>query len=297
VQFLIGGIDVAVVKEIDIQLGYSTYGMRGINIDNALSSIKGLGYDTIEIAAADGWSTSPDKLTKSARGILRNRINSLGFPPPATLTLLGLCQQGKSRGRLLSRFRDTCELAHDLNWTECPSIVTATLGDDYPEWESGRNQIVEMLIELAGIARNFDVVLAVEPHVGGAFDTPEKANWLVKQTNHDALRLNFDISHFHIQGMDIAYCAELCLPYTAHIHIKDGCYDQNGMLQFLLPGEGNLNLIEYLKILVSHKVTISVTVEVSGMIWKQPDYDPWETMRKSYDALDSARKALQPLTD
>ena len=280
----------------DIQLGYGTYGMRDVNIDNALSGIKDIGYDTIEITAADGWPTSPDKLTKSDRGVLRNKINHLGFPPPAVLTLLGLCQEGTLRGNLLSKFRDTCELARDLNWTDSTSIVTATLGGGHPEWESGRDRIVEMLIELAEIARESHVVLAVEPHVGGALDTPEKANWLIKQTNHDTLRLNFDISHFHVQGMDIAHCAKLCLPYAAHIHIKDGYYDENETLRFLLPGEGNLNLVEYLKVLASHKVMLPITVEVSGMIWKQPDYDPWEAVLKSYTALDRARKSTLDIT-
>lgn len=278
-----------------IRLGYGNYGMRDVNIDNILSTIKGIGYETIEITAADGWPTSPDVLNKSDRLILRNKINNLGFPPPAILALLPLCQSRISHVELLRKFRIICRFARDLSWTDSPTIVTTTLGANSSEWESRQDQILEMLIQFGDIARDFKVILAIEPHVGGAIDSPEKANWLMKQVNHESLKLNFDISHFHLQGMDMVYSAELCLPYTKHIHIKDGYYDQTGAVQFLLPGEGNLNLTEYLKILVNHKITLSVTVEVSGMIWNRSDYNPWETMQKSYTALNDARKALQPL--
>lgn len=44
----------------------------------------------------------------------------------------------------------------------------------------------------------------------------------MQQTDHSHLRLNFDYSHFFVQGMDLQHCVDLCLPYAAHIHVKDG---------------------------------------------------------------------------
>ena len=55
------------------------------------------------------------------------------------------------------------------------------------------------------------------------------------------------------------------------------------------PGEGSLALGEYFRLLAQHGTDIAVTAEVSAMIWKLPDYDPWDAAERCHAALAEAR--------
>ena len=224
-----------------IKLGYGTYGMRELEVTNILERLKNIGYESLEITVSSGWPTTPQALSKKDRKDLSQKIRDLGFTPSPVMALLNLCVEGDERMTMLEDFRAACELAQDLNWGDEHAVVTSTLGKPQLAWDTGRDQITEMLVELADIAQRQKVVLAVEPHVGAALDSPEKAVWLMKKTDHPHLRLNFDISHFHVQGMDTQQCISQCMPYAVHIHIKDGYKTQDGSVVFQLPGEGNFD--------------------------------------------------------
>lgn len=271
-----------------VKLGYGTYGMPGENLFEALPRLKEIGYDTVEIAVAPGWA-APEQLTAADRARLRGLLEELGFPAPALLDLLSPLAAGAARDEELRRFRDVCRLAEFLHDGRPGAIVTSTLGGGQPDWESGKERIAEALLELAGMAAEYGVVLAAEPHVGGAWDTPEKAAWMMRHTNHPNLRLNFDISHFAVQGFDAEACVRLCAPYAVHCHVKDGALE-NGKVRFDLPGTGSFDYRAYFALLRAAGVAAPVTVEVSGMVWKRPDYEPWEAARHAFRALDRARR-------
>jgi inosose dehydratase len=190
---------------------------------------------------------------------------------------------------MLGKFGDICALARDLNFGDEPAVVTSTLSGRQIDWDTEKQTIADDLLELADLAAGVNTVLAMEPHVGGVFDTPERAAWVMQQTDHPHLKLNFDYSHFFVQGMDLLRCVDLCLPYATHIHIKDGTMT-NGQVNFLLPGQGKLKLVTYLKSLMRAGLTVPVTAEVSAMIWRTPDYDPWAAAEFCYRALDKARQ-------
>ena len=109
------------------------------------------------------------------------------------------CHQGvvgALRVRLLA-------LASDLNFGDGLLPVTTTLGSPEPPWETGRETIRDGFLQLADLAAEYNVVVAAEAHAGATFDTLEKAAWLMNQTRHEHLKLNFDISHFVAQGIDL----------------------------------------------------------------------------------------------
>lgn len=267
-----------------MKLGYGTYGMKQLDIFDVLHGLKTIGYDHVEFTVAEGWPTEPKLLTKENRRRLAAHLQALGFPPPVLMDLISPCVTGEQRKDMMKKFLSVCELAQDLNYENNSSVVTFTLGGQQPEWETGKNYIAECLLELADIAENFGVIIAIEPHIGGALDTPYKAVWLMERTNHRSLKLNFDISHFAVQGMDTRECVQLCAPYAVHCHIKDGSME-NGKLQFMLPGQGEFNLTDYFNALREVSFQLPVTVEVSGMVWSQPDYDPWAAARSCYTVL------------
>ncbi|MDE0295433.1 MAG: sugar phosphate isomerase/epimerase [Bryobacterales bacterium] len=275
-----------------IKLGAGTYAFRDVDVFEALPRLRQIGYEAIEILAGEGWPTAPAGVNRDDRAALSNAIRDQGFDSPALMALLPLCEEGDGERAVEAEFRSVCQLARDLSFSDDPSVLSSPIGHQGPAWDSGRARIADRLCALADIAEDHGVILAAEPHVGNPLDSPEKAVWLMEQTNHPALRLNFDMSHFHVQGMDLRHCIEACLPYAAHIHVKDGYIDADGEVVFQLPGEGSLDLGEYFGILAEHNSTIPVTAEVSAMIWRRPDYDPWSAAETSFAALDSARRAV-----
>lgn len=274
-----------------VKLGAGTYAFRDVEVFQALPRLRRIGYEAIEILAGEGWPTAPARLNRDDRTRLSDAIQQQGFESPALMVLLPLCEEGSSRRAVDAEFRAVCQLARDLSFSDDSSVLSSPIGHQGPLWDSGRERIADRLLALADIAREHGVILAVEPHVGNPLDSPEKAVWLMEQTSHPALRLNFDISHFHVQGMDLRHCIEACLPYAVHIHVKDGYIDSDGEVVFQLPGEGSLDLGAYFRILAEYDATIPVTAEVSAMIWRQPDYDPWAAAEQSFAALDAARRA------
>ena len=273
-----------------IPLGYGTYGMLGADLRAVLPRLRKIGYDAVELAVGDRFHVAPDALAQDDRRSLRDSIRESGWPQPACMAFLDICVSGDERNHMLDDFRGICRLARDLSWKEDASIVTSTIGKSSLDWSSDRGLIRSSLVEIADIASEHNVIFCVEPHVGGAFDTPEKAAWVIDKAKHPNLRLNFDISHFHVQGMDLARCVDLCLPRAAHVHVKDGYIDSDGRTVFQLPGEGNLDLDRYFQCLRRLKCRMPVTVEVSAQIWRAPGYEPWGAATRAFTALDGARK-------
>ncbi len=274
-----------------VKLGAGTYAFRDVDVFEILPRVRRIGYEAIEILAGEGWATAPACLNRDDRSRLSDAIREQGFDSPALMALLPLCEEGRGQPVVDAEFRAVCRLARDLSSSDAPTVLSSPIGHQSPPWDSGRTRIADRLVALADIAQEHGVILAVEPHVGNPLDSPEKAVWLMEQTSHPALRLNFDISHFHVQAMDVRQCIEACLPYAAHIHVKDGYIGADGEVVFQLPGEGRLDLGEYFRILAEHNSTIPVTAEVSAMIWRRPDYDPWAAAEQSFAALDSARRS------
>jgi sugar phosphate isomerase/epimerase len=67
--------------------------------------------------------------------------------------------------------------------------------------------------------------------------------------------------------------------------------DQKGRLpnhEFLIPGEGEFDYVSYLKAVQSAGYDGFVTVEVSVMVQRRPDYDPFAAAELSYKTLSQA---------
>lgn len=264
-----------------MKIGYGNYGMREVDIFEALPRLRDMGYGAIELTVSDGWPTSPAELDPADRSRLAGLCESLGFPPPA---LLGLPPGDDP----VVAFVSACELACDLNFGDGPAVVCTMPPGYWSDWERQKPDMRDRLLEWADLAEEYKVVIAVEPHVGMALDTPEKAEWLMTSTAHPSLKLTFDYSHFHVMGLDLQNAIDLCMPHAAHIHIKDGRM-LDGEVIFLLPGEGELDLNAYFRAMRKTGTELPVTVEVSGMVWNRDDYDPWEAAEKCYKVLLEAR--------
>jgi inosose dehydratase len=264
-----------------MKLAYGTYALQRIEPIAAVAGVKEIGYDAIEVNCGEQWPTAPEKLDSDARGRLRDAIQSAGFPSPPLMNILGLCAHDEDVDKKLRLLEGSCRLAGDLSVDERPKVLTTTLGDRGGIWDETRGDLVQALQPYIRVAEDHGVILALEAHAGQQFDSPDKCVWLMQAVDRPSVRVNFDHSHFHVNGLTIEYCARVMAPYTVHSHLKDGRI-VDGEVRYLLPGDGELNLQRYFRAVSSAGIDVAITIEVTAQIWASAGYDPWATARVCY---------------
>jgi sugar phosphate isomerase/epimerase len=80
------------------------------------------------------------------------------------------------------------------------------------------------------------------------------------------------------------------VPYAVHTDLKD----QRGRSpnhEFLVPGEGDFDYARYLRAMHRLGYAGYVTIEISVMVQRRPDYDPADVAARSYRTLTQAADA------
>lgn len=273
-------------------LGYSTYALKMMDPFEALPMIKDVGYEALEIALADDWPTAPHKFPPEKRGDLAWLIRDLGFPSPLIFGLIDVCAPAESqdaeREKTLAKFA----MAAELHFDDSPILMTTTAGHSAPAWDNGKEQIRDKFAELADLAAEHNVVIAIEAHAGTDFETPEKAVWMMEQTQHLNLKLDLDVSHFHVEGSDVGHSVDLCAPHAAMVHVKDG-EKVDGKVHYSLPGAGSIDLTAFIASLKANNLEhLPVFAEVSVQQSGAAGYQPRSVAEFTYAALDAARNLV-----
>ena len=172
------------------KIGYSTYPLKTLEPFAALQLIKDVGYEALEVCLSEGWPTSPLLYTATQQSDLGKFAQDLGFESPILFGSIDVCASPADRSEMLDLTRKKIEMAHRLHYDDSRIIITTTPGHSAPSWDSGKDQILDAFLSLADIARENDVVIAIEAHAGSDFETPEKAVWLMEQANHPNLKLD-----------------------------------------------------------------------------------------------------------
>jgi len=274
-----------------MRLGFSGWAMRELPVDRQIEIVKESGYASMALVSGPGFGL--DALTADAAE--RKRIRHL--LDDAGLELSAVCGHAtqlepdpEKRAANADRIRATVDLAADLAEPSGPPCVVS-MGYGTPEtYEQDRELIAERFGELAQHAVSRGVVIALEPHVGQAFDQPEKIVWLMERIDSPGYRLNLDNSHFECMGRDLDEYIPLLIPYSVHTELKDqrGRYPNH---EFLVPGEGDFDYARYLTAMDRAGYAGCVTVEISVMVQRRPGYDPAEVARRSFATLTAAERA------
>lgn len=273
-------------------LGYSTYALRMVDPFEAVRLVKDVGYDALEICAADGWPSSPLDFTAAQQSDLGKLSQDLGFGSPIMFALIDVCAPQSDRMAMLDLTKNKFDMVQRLHYDDSPILITTTPGHSAPPWESGREQIRDAFLSLADMAAENDIVVAIEAHAGTDFETPEKAVWMMEQTQHPNLKLDLDISHFVVEGSEMVHSVNLCAPHSAMVHIKDG-EKIDGQVQFCLPGDGGIDIPGFMTALRNNGLEDQpVFAEVSVQQSREPDYSPRGAAEFCYNALNGARKAI-----
>lgn len=269
-------------------LGYSTWGMPTVPIDVAVSHTAALGFDGLELTVIPRYLTELSTLDAAERRRIRRLYvdAALRVPAVAGHTPL-LAEEPEQHGKNLARLHGAAELCADLAIDSAVPPLNTTVGGRSEEWERLRHLLVDRVGALAAFTGRLGVTLAVEPHVGTVLDSPERVVWLMEQVNSPNARVNFDISHFNVAGLPVEETVRTLAPYAVHTHVKD----ERGIApnhQFLIPGEGDFDYVQYLRAMRAADYQGFITVEVSVMVQRRPDYDPLGAETQSYAVLNAA---------
>jgi sugar phosphate isomerase/epimerase len=266
-------------------LSHSTWGMPHVPIDVAVAHCAALGFDGLEMTVIPGWTTDAATLDASARRRIRALYDD------HRLALSGLSGNtpllDAEPAANLARFKTYLDLAADLQRPEEVLTVTTTSGGVPEDWESSKGTLAERFGELADCALRRGVIVGLEPHVGAALHLPEQALWLLEQVNSPALTIHFDISHFNVQGFAMEPVIAQLTPHSKHTHVKD----ERGLAphhEFLIPGEGEMDYVRYLRAMKQTGYEGHIVVEISLMVQARPDYDPLAAATQSYRVLSQA---------
>jgi inosose dehydratase len=271
-----------------MNLGYTTWGMPKVSIDQAVERIASLGYDGLEIAVLPEWTTALDKLDAAERKRILKLVNDKGLTISAISGHASLLEKDADKNRRnLQRLKDAIDLA--VEWAQGGRIpyVNTLSGGRSENWEAQKELFAERLLPAAEYAHSKGVVLAMEPHVDGLVDMPDRMVAILKMVDSPALKVNFDISHFDIMGMSTEESVSILAPYSVHTHVKDqrGRYPD---YEFLTPGEGDFNFVEYLLTMQKYGYDGFINAEVSKMRQAKPDYDALAACDLCYRTLAKA---------
>ena len=271
-----------------MQIGYTTWGMPAVPVDRALSFLSEQGFDAVELTVLPNYTTAVDRLDAEERRRIRNLFTGYGLALPAVAAHRSLLDEDpaahRENMRVLKQAVDLC-----AEWSDGRGmpVLDTVLGGVPEDWEPRLDFIFERVRVLVDYAESRGVVIGVEAHVGSALDTAEKSVQLVASIDSPHLGLNFDISHFDVLGIPIEEAVRLMAPYAVHTHVKD----QRGKApdyEFLVPGEGDFDFVAYLRAMHAAGYRGSITAEVSYMVQKRPEYDPFEAAALCYRTLEKA---------
>ena len=269
-----------------MKLAFSAWAMRDLPIERQVEIVASLGYTGIELVSAPGAAVDPAKLDTAGRRQIRETIERGGLDLTAIAGHGDLIEpDAAKRAANEAHVRASIDLASELG---APALVCMGFGKP-DRYEVERAQIASAFRPMAERAGRQDVVFALEPHVGQAIDLPEKCVALIEDVGSPYMKLNFDNSHFDCMGRDLADYVPLLVPYSVHTHLKD----QSGIWpdhKFLVPGEGDFDYPRYLSAMQAAGYQGYVTVEISVMVQRRPEYDPAEVAARSFRVLSDAAK-------
>jgi sugar phosphate isomerase/epimerase len=280
-----------------IPLAYGTYGLAEFTPWASIDLVAEAGFDGIELTLADGYRNAPTRLSREEALRIRERLAATGTDLVGLLARLPVLDgDGEPASGSAETLREVIDSGRRIV-PEGELVVTFTMGGRSAQWPEGTRSLVETLRSLGRVAAAEGTVLAVEAHVGGLIDRPERVRWLIEEVGLDSVRINFDISHFTLPGMEydtVALIRELA-PLAVHAHVKDSVPTDNGF-RFVLPGKGPFDYDEYFRGMSAEGWQRPVTVEVSAMVFTQPDYDPRAAVLQSFQALSASRARVQTPT-
>jgi len=273
-----------------MKMGYATMSFGEQPIDIAIRAVSRLGFDGIELCTWKGLPTDLDLLDKKRQREIKHLAEEARLIINAVGGHVGYIETDeKKRIASINRTKRNIDLAVELGATVVDTFSGASR-EDIPE-ERAWELLVDSISDCADYGAERGVFIGFEPHVGMLVDTPEKMLRLLSSVKSSSLKVNLDVSHFAILGLHIPDVVRLLSRHIIHTHLKDarGLYPD---FQFLIPGEGDLNIREFVMALKENGYQGFVTSEISVMRQGWRDYDPFYAAELTHRTVSYVFKEL-----
>jgi L-ribulose-5-phosphate 3-epimerase len=268
-----------------MRLGYNTNGFAHHRLEDALTMLAELGYQSIALTL-DHHALNPyDPDTTRQLPLIREQLRRLGL---AVVVETGarflLDPWRKHQPTLLSA--DAEQREQRLDFLRRAVDVAGFLGAEAVSFWSGTatepasaetlmNRLVEECRLLCKHAEQRQVRVAFEPEPGMFVDTMSRWAELHQRVDHPRFGLTIDIGHLHCLGeTPIADHLRQWRDWLWNVHIEDM---RRGIHDHLMFGEGEIDFAEVMAVLAEIGYAGGVHVELS---------------RHSHDAVETARRSL-----
>lgn len=270
-----------------MKLAYGNYGMPHTPFKEMVLQIADIGYDGVELCVNARYPTSPGQLTSLERQELKTIIGDSGLAiDKLMVTSIKLLEPNRhARLQHLDQLRQVFDFGAELGLT--PIIVSTTIGGRIADWDEQKELVAQCLSEWVEVAQAYQGFIAFEPHVNAIVHNPQRALWLLQTLDQPNLKINFDYSHFELLDISLAEAINQLEPYIISTHVKD-VHGRPPDFQFLLPGQGQVNYVDYFQQLQSIGYNGFITAEISAQIFNKLDYNPLAAAQFAYDALSAA---------
>lgn len=271
-----------------MKIGYCTWGMPTVPVDEMIPFLARTGYTGIELTVIPGYTTDLSLLDRDERRRISTMLNTYNLELPAIAGQTSMVDTDpETVAYHRKRLTDAVDLAVEWAQDGTPPAVDTTVGGRSDQWDELKPLLFERMGELVRYGEKRGVIIAAEPHVASMLDTTERVLELVHTINSPFLKLNYDISHFNVQGISIAESVGALAKHTIHTHVKD----ERGVVpnyEFLIPGEGEFDYVAYLRAMQAEGYTGYITAEISIMVQRRPNYDPFAAAEQTYRVLAQA---------
>ena len=309
-----------------MRLGYNTWSMAKVPYQTFIPGLHEIGYTAITISVVPAYGIGGQRTPNAGyygswsaddRKKIKSELEARSLELSAIVGNASMVGDDPASVQSnLQQLRDAIDLCAELKPAHQSFVPTmnTTSGGHAGEFDARKSQLVENLGELARYAASRGSVVCIEPHVGGAIDTPQRARWLVDEISQDACKIDFDISHFEVVGIPMEESIPIVLPLSRSVEIKDQSFrysdegdapagwrvEGNGLgkaiapngrpveYQFLLGGEGDFDLVKYLQLMHQHGWKGAVGFEASVQCQQRPGYDGMATAANVYTWMSNA---------
>jgi L-ribulose-5-phosphate 3-epimerase len=268
-----------------MHFGYNTNGFAHHRLEDALTILAGLGYQSVAITldyhALNPYEPSLATQSASVSALLK-QLNLRSVIETGARFLLDpwhkhqptlLSAEPAGREKRLEFLRRAIDIAQALG-SDAISFWSGT-PDSKETSELLMDRLAEACLRLCDHAAKRNVRLAFEPEPGMFIDTMARFRELKERVRHPSFGLTIDIGHLHCQGeTPISNYLSEWQSLLWNIHIEDM---RHGVHDHLMFGEGEIDFRPVFQMLEQIGYQGGLHVELS---------------RHSHDAVETARQAF-----
>ena len=237
-----------------IKLGVNTVLFGGQDFRTAMQHIKWAGYDAAEISAIKGMCEHLDLDNWKAQAAdIKAIVEDLELP------LTAMEETALDEERLMKAYEAGAEIG-------IPVVNIGPGGSDKEPEDLQKS--IDMMAKMAEKAEPFGVTLCVKAHVGSAiWNTPTTLE-AMEQITSPAFGIDMDPSHIHRAGEVPKEALKQVVSRCKHVHIRDclGAGPPPGPPELQACGRGDIDLLDYCKVLVDAGYDGPVNLEVIGAV-------------------------------